>query len=101
MQEKDHSDPLSYFQVSGTFTAVTETTHAHEANTEPGIHGRPAIEWNGAGDRLVGDEEWSGYCPHGVSDSNSMLPSLLQLTRGTGKALLALASSLYTALRGM
>lgn len=83
------------------FTAVIETIHAHETNTEPGIHGKPTIEWNGAGDRLAGEKDWDGYCPHGVRASTSMLPSELQLTRETGKDILALASSLYTALRGM
>ncbi|KAG6016128.1 hypothetical protein E4U43_004173 [Claviceps pusilla] len=46
LQDKDASDPLSYFQVSG-------------------IHGLPYIEWqNGGPYRATG---WAGYCPHGES----------------------------------
>ncbi|KAG5932228.1 hypothetical protein E4U53_001424 [Claviceps sorghi] len=44
LQDKDASDPLSYFQVSG-------------------IHGLPYMEWqNGGPYRATG---WAGYCPHG------------------------------------
>ncbi|KAG5983814.1 hypothetical protein E4U55_007046 [Claviceps digitariae] len=46
LQDKDASDPLSYFQVSG-------------------IHGLPYIEWeHGGPKRATG---WEGYCPHGES----------------------------------
>ncbi|KAG6008734.1 hypothetical protein E4U21_003929 [Claviceps maximensis] len=46
LQDKDASDPLSYFQVSG-------------------IHGLPYVEWeHGGPNRATG---WSGYCPHGES----------------------------------
>lgn len=31
----------------------------------PGIHGKPYVEWNGAGKST--SNGWMGYCPHGVS----------------------------------
>ncbi|KAG5943650.1 hypothetical protein E4U60_006532 [Claviceps pazoutovae] len=46
LQDKDESDPLSYFQVAG-------------------IHGLPYIEWENGGPLRA--DGWRGYCPHGES----------------------------------
>ncbi|KJZ73999.1 hypothetical protein HIM_06667 [Hirsutella minnesotensis 3608] len=50
LQGDGEEDPLSYFQLSG-------------------IHGKPFIEWNGAGPGV--DVSWGGYCPHA---ENMFLP---------------------------
>ncbi|KAK7432037.1 hypothetical protein QQZ08_001327 [Neonectria magnoliae] len=50
MHKQDPKDQLSFFQVAG-------------------IHGKPYIEWNGAGKRT--SNGWQGYCPHG---ENLFLP---------------------------
>ncbi|KAK2603519.1 hypothetical protein QQS21_004288 [Conoideocrella luteorostrata] len=50
LQDKDASDPLSYFQVAG-------------------IHGLPWMEWNDGGKFAA--TGWQGYCPHG---ENLFLP---------------------------
>ncbi|KAI5463531.1 tyrosinase [Mariannaea sp. PMI_226] len=44
MRSLDATDQLGYFQVAG-------------------IHGRPYIQWNGAGGET--SNGWEGYCPHG------------------------------------
>ncbi|KAH7311503.1 tyrosinase [Stachybotrys elegans] len=44
LYSQDAKSQLSFFQVAG-------------------IHGRPYIEWNGAGKRT--SDGWLGYCPHG------------------------------------
>lgn len=45
LQRQSPTDQLSYFQIAG-------------------IHGRPYVQWNGAGARNT--DGWAGYCPHGV-----------------------------------
>ncbi|CAM1501394.1 Fc.00g105560.m01.CDS01 [Cosmosporella sp. VM-42] len=46
LYKQDPNDQLSFFQVAG-------------------VHGKPYIEWNGAGPKQVGSSDWQGYCPHG------------------------------------
>ncbi|KAF7556469.1 hypothetical protein G7Z17_g1391 [Cylindrodendrum hubeiense] len=50
LQKTSPSDQLSYFQIAG-------------------IHGKPYVEWNGAGSST--SNGWQGYCPHG---ENLFLP---------------------------
>ncbi|KAH7144288.1 tyrosinase [Dactylonectria estremocensis] len=50
MQRTSATNQLSYFQISG-------------------IHGKPYVEWNGAGAET--SNGWEGYCPHG---ENLFLP---------------------------
>ncbi|CAM1506432.1 Fc.00g060730.m01.CDS01 [Cosmosporella sp. VM-42] len=79
MYEADPDDPLSFFQVAG-------------------IHGRPYMEWNGAG--AMTSDGWRGYCPHGVSSSAKNGINMQLLIHREGEAILALASSICTTLRG-
>ncbi|KAF7560560.1 hypothetical protein G7046_g3578 [Stylonectria norvegica] len=46
MYKLDPTDELSFFQIAG-------------------IHGKPYVQWNSAGPRKVGNNDWNGYCPHG------------------------------------
>ncbi|CAM1501418.1 Fc.00g105800.m01.CDS01 [Cosmosporella sp. VM-42] len=46
MYKQDSTDTLSFFQIAG-------------------IHGKPYVEWDAAGGRQAGNNDWWGYCPHG------------------------------------
>ena len=62
MYKEDPEDPLSYFQVAGKWPWWN--CFPKPLTTYLGIHGKPFIEWNGAGKLLT--DGWPGYCPHGV-----------------------------------
>ncbi|PNY24311.1 Tyrosinase [Tolypocladium capitatum] len=55
MQAAKETDPLSYFQIEGTVPMRRLLR----------IHGRPFIEWDGAGSQQSTGSGWAGYCPHG------------------------------------
>lgn len=72
LQDKDESDPLSYFQVAGLCSSCAATYGFYlRVKTDLrniGIHGLPYIEWENGGPLRA--DGWRGYCPHGVSNRN-------------------------------
>lgn len=64
------------YRISKYWVRVASTNanpYTQDADIRPGIHGKPFVEWNGAGNRIDGD--WQGYCPHGVGDTAPTLMS--------------------------
>ena len=63
LQAMDQSDFLSYFQIAGTYPSARMTDLTRE-----GIHGVPAVDWNGVHGQATDNP---GYCTH---VSNIFLP---------------------------
>lgn len=72
LYKQSANDQLSFFQVAGMKHLGLQpfprlTTHLS------GIHGKPYIQWNGAGPQRASSNDWLGYCPHGVSPGSQMV----------------------------
>lgn len=61
----------------GALTPFSICNRIAKLQSISGIHGKPYVEWNGAGPRRATD--WQGYCPHGVWLVHTMAVSKFHL----------------------